>query len=246
MELVMNRTATATRLRLAAAGLERKAKAIQFAWQLVASKNTRTEVRGGPPIREVQPMLCDPTWTRIIVLRDPLDRFLSAWRSKCVEVESGPWDCFWLPNRGTAVPLKAIINTMNSSGDHGNIHWAPQVQMCGGLQHTLRLYQHVIPFAAAGSVLPSIVAAHDPEPTSAPAFYKALARPDPADRHVTSRIAGGRISSATPTQGDIQEAAHFVRRYYAADYQLISMLPDPGLFKKVGIASGSKHREGST
>jgi hypothetical protein len=151
------------------------------------------------------------------VLRDPLDRFLSAYLSKCILAESGPWDCFWLRSSPS---LTAVVRKLENGDDKGNSHWAPQARMCGGLNHNLGQYQHIINFSAISTALPPLLAAHDLEyASSAPAFYAQLAQPKTGNPHITSMTSLGRAYRIP--EAELRIAKTFVRRHYAEDYELL-------------------------
>jgi len=85
--------------------------------------------------------LKDPTWTKAVFLRDPLERLVSGYRSKC----EPPQEC------GTCMNFPDVDNASWPSFDqfveqldHGsNIHFDSQSSFCGGLSKTIHSYDYV-------------------------------------------------------------------------------------------------------
>ena len=109
-------------------------------------------------------------WRRAVIVRDPIDRFVSAYMSKCAR-------CRYLPgkpspkgdgcyNCNSAMGLSRTRNwTMTevalalaaNGGSSKNDHWKPQATFCGGLGSSWRSYTDIVPFenlaAGVGAVL---------------------------------------------------------------------------------------------
>lgn len=98
----------------------------------------------------IRQKLHDSRWRRIIVHRSPLDRFVSAYNSKCKNADGDGkrhcWELFGAENlsmHDVAARLDRRVPT--------NPHWLPQARFCGGLTAT---YTHAIPFDELASRLP--------------------------------------------------------------------------------------------
>jgi len=79
--------------------------------------------------------LRDPTWTKGAFLRDPVERLVSAFQSKC----SPPEECDGCPF-GHLPRFEDVIEKLDSTG---NKHFIPQSSLCGGLGHSIGNYSHV-------------------------------------------------------------------------------------------------------
>merc|ERR1739848_295613 len=86
-------------------------------------------------------------WVKMVYLRDPLVRFLSAFISKCVRHEDGPKSCpsrygnLWDQTRDELNFTDFARHFGHSNGL--NYHWWQQIDYCGGLQKTIGAYDFV-------------------------------------------------------------------------------------------------------
>ena len=87
----------------------------------------------------------DKKWRRIVVHRDPVERFLSAYRSKCCLADTdGIQHCdqlFQLNRRRSEITPHAVASRLFSHG-YRNGHWMPQRAFCGDLGTTWPRYTH--------------------------------------------------------------------------------------------------------
>lgn len=97
---------------------------------------------------QLQTMLASANWTKALFYRDPVSRFISAFRSKCDKFdEDGEWHCneaFLDPN----ISFPEALHQMTQPGINqlsGNPHFASYGSFCGGLDHTLDYYDIVQP-----------------------------------------------------------------------------------------------------
>ena len=78
----------------------------------------------------------DKKWRRIVVHRDPVERFLSAYRSKCCLADTdGIQHCdqlFQLNRKRSEITPHAVASRLFSHG-YRNGHWMPQRAFCGDL-----------------------------------------------------------------------------------------------------------------
>jgi hypothetical protein len=104
-------------------------------------------------------ILHNASWRKVVVYRDPFERFLSAFASKCLPATIDGWrHCGQLfriypPQRPT---LEVVAERLAGVG-HRDAHWAPQVQFCGATVRThFADYTHQI---ALGNLTNGILAA---------------------------------------------------------------------------------------
>ena len=97
-------------------------------------------------------LVADSGWRRIIVHRSPLDRFVSAYNSKCRNADGDGrrhcWDLFG----GENVSMSEVATWLLANGIPNNPHWLPQAHFCGGLAGAT--YTHAIPFDQMATLLP--------------------------------------------------------------------------------------------
>jgi hypothetical protein len=89
---------------------------------------------------DLESALNDPTWTKATFLREPLQRLVSAYLSKCVEPrECG--GCEGLEFSGSPKPEVAeLASVLPYSRD---AHFLPQSELCGGLGQNIGAYDYV-------------------------------------------------------------------------------------------------------
>ena len=107
--------------------------------------------------------LLSPNWRKVVVLRHPVERFVSAYRDKCV-TELALWKsnaphsdvrCLRVFRLDVAnVSIKAVAERLHLGA--ADPHWAPQSTFCGGLSATRGQYQRVM-FGEMAKELPSLL-----------------------------------------------------------------------------------------
>lgn len=91
---------------------------------------------------ELESTLADQTWHKAVFYRDPLHRFVSAFRSKCeVHDEDGKEQCLDEFNKFPITFAEAVRIKTNAPGN--NRHWEKQSRFCGGLHQTVGFYNTV-------------------------------------------------------------------------------------------------------
>ena len=103
---------------------------------------------------QARELLRDPSWRSAIVYRDPAERFVSAYRSKCDLMDKdGREHCHRIfktkhptPKNVAAALLKVTRAPPEPRCTRFNAHWAPQACFCTGLRETFPLYTHPIEF----------------------------------------------------------------------------------------------------
>lgn len=78
---------------------------------------------------DVSRILRDPTWQKVVIYREPLSRFLSAYRSKC-EGYDGDGVCEAVFHGPTPSFADAIRNMILQDNFHPDIHFIPQAELC--------------------------------------------------------------------------------------------------------------------
>ena len=202
--------------------------------------NRFTPARQKLPFRDFLALMYnDSSWRKVIVYRNPLERFLSAYRSKCLlgDAHDGRTHChkvFRLEDEN--VSLVNVAYRLRTFGRH-NPHWAPQSDFCGNTTVPLwEHYTHRIPFlnltqgllgAFKGRVSDSALAAMsaalrhnhsllvDSLTKNIPPSHLKYTNLDSS--HVTNAGAGDGINrSLTP------EVMRLLRKFYARDNALLS------------------------
>ena len=86
-----------------------------------------------PSGEALQSRLRSTDWQSVVVYRDPAERFLSAYKSKCLLADGdGRTHCQHLFNLSDhQISLEAVARALPASG-HLNPHWIPQSRFCGG------------------------------------------------------------------------------------------------------------------
>lgn len=142
--------------------------------------NTYAQVRYTGSAEDVAQLLFNPQasngypWRRAVVLRDPVERFVSAYVSKCLQCNAtiggdGCYNChsaLGLPRRVDRVPtLAETVDALTRIGPRrvGNAHWVPQARFCGGLARSWRAYTHVLPFGNVSAGLAALFEGRVPQ-----------------------------------------------------------------------------------
>lgn len=105
-----------------------------------------TPFQHGLQKHDVERLIADPSWHKAVFVREPLERFLSAFRSKCAGGDEdgraicrAAWHRLGIPPRFADV-TKAL-GTYHQKFDH---HFVEQHRFCGGLRHTLPYYDTIV------------------------------------------------------------------------------------------------------
>lgn len=171
----------------------------------------------------------DPSWRRVVVVRDPIDRFISAYRSKCAR-------CVYIPGRPTPKgdgchhchtvfglrrdrnwSVAQVAERLSRRSDWANDHWKLQGHFCGGLFDSWKWYTHRIPFEHVGEHLAAVFRGRD---VNNARLIEDLCH---------GRVAAGAGRRTTMANGVSQRTASErtltrLRAHYARDYQLIDAM----------------------
>lgn len=90
--------------------------------------------------------MLNETWHKAVFYRDPFERFVSAFRSKCEGRDrDGPLHC-QRTFGGNFTFVKAVEAFVRNGGAlTPDAHFTPQARFCGGVLRTLRYYDTVEP-----------------------------------------------------------------------------------------------------
>ncbi|KAG5183633.1 Sulfotransferase family-domain-containing protein [Tribonema minus] len=85
-------------------------------------------------VSQVAELVHNPSWHKAVFYREPLVRFLSAWKSKCEKgVIRDLSMCADVLHMSVAPDFPQIVERLWQSPRIVNPHWRPQVDFCGGL-----------------------------------------------------------------------------------------------------------------
>ena len=88
--------------------------------------------------------LQDPSWIKVVFYRDPLSRFLSAFRSKCQHLDTNDPKPICLNTFGhDYASFHEAVSFLYQGQVIQDPHFTQQYRLCGGLDKTLSLYQGV-------------------------------------------------------------------------------------------------------
>mmetsp|Transcript_135991 Transcript_135991/g.290693 ORF Transcript_135991/g.290693 Transcript_135991/m.290693 type:complete len:335 (+) Transcript_135991:82-1086(+) len=189
-------------------------------------------------------------WRMGIFARDPAERLLSAWSSKCIEWEDHGINCLgrrrmthWKKINQELAFDDMVLNMLpeylaKSRGDAGfNAHYDPQVSFCGA--KSLADYDFV------GRLSHNVTETHEQVvrmfrdvaqvPSSNSSFWSFLTSTFPLD-HVA-----GHSSDATDSMAEFYsdpEVFNTTLQLYAADYEAFGLVPGP-------YGQGGPHRGGA-
>jgi hypothetical protein len=96
-------------------------------------------------VNDMSILIKNTSWTKAVFYREPLSRFLSAYRSKCekFDPDGGRWCGKGLHMKTTEATFDKAVSYLYNSQMTIDAHFTPQVEFCGGLQSSLQYYQHV-------------------------------------------------------------------------------------------------------
>ena len=193
---------------------------------------TYMRVRYAPNATRLKEIFLDPGWRRAVVVRDPVDRFVSAYKSKCAR-------CCYIPGRGTprgdgcynchgALGLRrdrnwSLAEVAQRLADRpalgfGNPHWLHQGQFCGGLEENWQLYTHRIPFERVGEGLAAVFQGRE-HLLAEPRLVTAL-----CNGSVLAGAPSRRTHTRTASQALTNRTASLLRAHYGRDYALIDRM----------------------
>jgi hypothetical protein len=191
---------------------------IPFKWFKLAPVQEREREKALPFATFVELLTNSSSgWGKFVVYRDPLQRFLSAYRSKCLLADSdGRKHCHQHFNlaQSQMSPLE-VARRLPHKGML-NAHWAPQSVFCG--QTVGKLWQHYTHIAFQ-NLSNGILAAYEgrvSEQVYLDMTHRLRRPSDPS--HITNT--SERAALALP-----DEVKQLVMKYYEADYRMLNLKP---------------------
>ena len=186
----------------------------------------------------LQAVLADPAWSRAVFYRDPLERFLSGYRSKC---ESGHDPDRWI--------CDTVFGSYNASFDHAVAvasawnnrralppgkafdHFRPQSDMCmGTLTQPGDFYSSVAELDPESDTtregVQSWLRSSGVDPESEPAFRRHFPRRARAEPSVSTLVQGDHATHAERTRTLYYRRPEHVReilRFYLPDYKAFEL-----------------------
>jgi len=161
-------------------------------------------------------------WRKIVVIRDPLERFVSGYQSKCLLGDrDGKFHCHSVFKLGSS--NISILNVARRLALYGksNPHWAPQSSFCGNTVGPLfTSYTHQILFHDLSSEGPNGLASVFQGRVSNATFERIREELDPrkaVGRHVTN--AKGKVKQLLHSA----EVRALLFEFYAEDYRLFRL-----------------------
>lgn len=156
----------------------------------------------------------DSGWRSLVVYRDPMERFLSAYHSKCLHGDQDGWqhchDIFKLND--SQITILNVARRLPQFG-HSNPHWALQTSFCGKTVGRMwRSYTHRISFnhlAEIAEVFEGRV-----QPDTLEAIRSILAAPSGERSHITH---SNRVKVRAEESIEVRRLLY---DFYAADYRL--------------------------
>ena len=199
--------------------------------------------------------LFSPEWRKVVVVRHPVERFVSAYRSKCVtelamlkagrKAEARCLNVFRL--RFEDVSMQAVAERLHLGVT--DPHWAPQSAFCGGLGATAHLYERVMHDDMA-EALPHLLRRWG-FPAAAVArasqVLRTSCKPMRFGKQFSHRTNTSLLSLETPntSSGLVLEAAtrRLVEWFYRDDFPLIG-LPKPKRATNASLLKTEVGRDG--
>lgn len=91
---------------------------------------------------QLQSLTRDPTWFKAVFYRDPVDRYVSAYLSKCLAMKWKRRHCKYSFG-STNVSFEESIGILSRLPAHGNAHWLQQYQFCDDLRPQLSRFNFI-------------------------------------------------------------------------------------------------------
>ena len=93
--------------------------------------------------QDLEGLLASPKWTKAVFYRDPVSRFVSAFRSKCGRAD-GDGDEHCQDAFGQKrIPFSDALDFLETADSISNPHFMPISEFCGGIKNNLEYYDFV-------------------------------------------------------------------------------------------------------
>jgi len=152
--------------------------ATEAAYQASFTWHRNTPRHHGLKRRQLERLMIDPDWTKAVFYRDPVTRFLSAYRSKCEAGHDKSPDCIQVFGKRFA-SFDEALDRMEQGPIPENAHFALASEFCGGLRSTLDYYDVV----------------HELDTETAPKHVEALLSKVGVDLEMTRMLVDGIVRS---------------------------------------------------
>ena len=132
-------------------------------------------------------LLGNPWWRSVVVYRDPIDRFVSAFQNKCLlKDRDGAKHCHRVFRlNASQMSMEAVAAGLPAYG-YSNPHWIPQSHFCGGtVRSAWASYTHHILLSNLSRQLPDLFHDRVPDKTRASIRSYLAASQGPRNSHVT-------------------------------------------------------------
>ena len=130
-----------------------------------------TPNRANMSVKDVRNALQSTSWQSAVVWRDPVERFLSAYVSKCLRGDhDGPRHCqrylgFLANSTPSMSDVASALKRRHEPVCDWNAHWAPQACFCGGLDSDFaELYSYRLHVSALQSGISQLLEHRVPPP----------------------------------------------------------------------------------
>ena len=180
-------------------------------------------------VNDAHLLLSDQNWQAAVVYRDPVERFYSAFASKCgLKDRDGKRSChdfFQLQNVTIHSVVERLLDIKRQLPPNTSVceqldpHWAPQSCFCGGLRRTFRNYSNRIAYHDLAGGLVRFLSPHVSKfllrrlERLMRTTQLALARSPFTQDHVTSSVRTHTAMTAVPV-----ELIPQIRELYEDDY----------------------------
>lgn len=181
----------------------------------------------GVDLAHLERILANSSWHKAVFYRDPVERFVSAFASKCEGAdEDGPAHCqdqFGFPNISFGDAVQQIDDYDHNRADPHpfNRHFRLQSDFCGGLRNTLEYYDTVeeLDRSTARAKVSTLLQKVGIEPSSVPHFDTLFPKPDDQDwKHSTHNTGVNDDLSDYFPEGE-EWRISTLRHHYAEDYR---------------------------
>ena len=174
-------------------------------------------------LREAEARLSNPVWQKLVVLRKPVERFVSAYRSRCLNMEAteraGTQSCaslFHAPP-GTTPSIDFVASRLHLA--RHDPHFALQSSFCGGIGATIAYYDDVIHFDNLTHGVLSVLRGRITSATMSQAEHLLATHLTLGHSPTTSHV-----TRASKHVADLSDAARaVVERFYREDFALLKL-----------------------
>lgn len=209
--------------------------------------------------RDLERMMINKTWHKAVFYREPLERFLSAYNSKCGAKwpkhgdRDGPKHCFQEFHKfpisfSDAVTRMGESEPRNRSWGRHNEHFVEQARFCGGLKDTLQFYDTIeqLDVTSANRKVKQLLAKVNISDVQTPGYIPGRFEWQSVDGIFPMTGVSGHSTNTSEkvlrSYGDVESlAVERLRDFYKIDYELFGIdTPDwaEALIQKKSVTGG--------